>query len=114
MVESNPNNEYTEEDDSTVSHDGGEYSVNKLLAISRKSKVHTVPVSMLSWNIEPTDMDSKRIHNADVSVPVLITPYKDKVTVIDGAHRIAKSMGLKLPYIQCKYVTPDMLDKCRV
>lgn len=106
-------NRYSEEETSTVTHDGEEYSVNKLLRISDNLQIHSIPVSALTWNIDPTSMDPHRIYAADPNVPVLITPYEDQLTVIDGAHRIAKAMQTKLPTIRCKYISPGMLSQCK-
>ncbi len=105
--------EYSEEDTSTVTHDGVEYSVNKLLQVAKNLRVHSIPVSALSWNIDTSTMDQHRVYAADISVPVLVTPYKDMLTVIDGAHRIAKAMNSGVDTISCKYITPGLLSQCK-
>ena len=114
LVEIESEKPYQEEEDSTFTHDDKEYSVNKLLKHSFKTEVKDVPVSKLKWVLKYSDLVKKRIKNADYSVPIVIIKWEDKLVVLDGAHRLQKSIDDNKKTIPSKQITQKILDKCIV
>jgi len=55
-----------------------------------------------------------RIHDADLTYPIIVMEHNKQLEVIDGAHRLAKSHILKRKTVACVKVTPEMLVDCRV
>ena len=61
--------------------------------------VFSVPVvefdiTRLLWMYDGQELDQERVDNADLSFPVIITPWNDKFVTLDGFHRVAKAIQL--------------------
>lgn len=111
---------YQEEKDSTVTHAGIEYSVNKLLADSEDSEVSDIEVSKLEWIIDgdkPVDSQGNtltRMKDADITKPILITKWKGKWVVLDGIHRLLKAKDEKIATLPCKKINAADLDSAAI
>lgn len=103
--------EYTEGADSTFTHQGHNYSVDRLLALTRSTSVVQFDVLKLGWMIDD-NYDVKRMRAADTSVPVCIyqlQPSGEWVT-LDGYHRVIKAIYVeRRKTIPAKIVTEQML-----
>ena len=96
---------YKEGPDSTFSHDGKEYSVDKVLALIRKKKLEPVELRTdkdhLGWILfEKTEqgeyvkdiLDPDRMDKADTSIPVIVIKSKRYgLVIVDGTHRLYKA-----------------------
>ena len=120
---------YREGPDSTFTHLGIEYSVDKVLDVIRKKKLQPVELrthkDYLGWVLfEPTDdgklvkdtLDKKRVDAANTDVPIIV--IKDEsygLVTVDGTHRLAKAYFIehkkKLP---CYVLTEKDIEDCVV
>ncbi len=80
---------YQEEHGSTFESDGTLYDLNGILRDAHNLPVNNIATVKLMWCI-PKDLDPKRVAASDDTIPVLITFYKGKPLVVDGAHRVSK------------------------
>ena len=102
---------YREEPGGTFTHDGVEYWLNPVLALSDRFEVMQIPVEELSWILEYLDDDDVRDDkDIDVTAPVLIAKYNDTFAVIDGIHRLEKAVRLGLNTIPAKYIDNRLLS----
>jgi len=101
---------YHEEPTSTVTHDGNEYSVNKLLTATKYTKVRPTLVSDLKWILQDDNLDQSRVSRADLSAPILITKMSDgRLVVIDGAHRLQKAIQDNVVSLPAKFINDTVL-----
>lgn len=107
---------YREEAGGTFTHDGKEYWLNPLLSHTRNFPVIDVPVSILDWILEYHTEDGRdyKGDDIDISVPILIAKYEDKFAVIDGIHRLMKSIYLGKKTIPARYVDDSLLSYMEV
>lgn len=104
---------YQEESDSTFTHWGVHYSVNKAIELTWKSKPTVVPMKDLKWN-EMDGLDTERVERSDVEIP-LIAVYEDgRYYVVDGNHRLKKLISEGATDVAVRILTGSMLEKCRV
>jgi hypothetical protein len=106
--------EYREEKDSTVTHDNKRYSVNKLLDIVKHKPTTTVNVDDLKWILKYTKLDKERVRKANIKHPIIITKWKSKWVILDGAHRLQKAVNTNTTHLQAKEVHSDELNKALV
>jgi hypothetical protein len=104
---------YQEEDDSSVTHNGQRYNLNKLLSITENFKTRPFKVDELKWILKYDKPDPKRMEEADTSVPIIVTYSNKKLVVIDGLHRLCKAIEKGLTHIEGKFVYKDVLEKCK-
>lgn len=106
---------YQEEPGGTFIHDGTEYWLNPLLSLSRNFDIIDIPVSELSWILHYVDdLDISDYKDIDISKPILIAKYQDKFAVIDGIHRLAKSVYLDKKTIPARYIDDVLLSYTEV
>lgn len=116
---------YQEESNSTVTHDGDDYSVNKLLKLTKDLPITTIDVDTLKWNLESdknsqgeemfqSGSDKKRIADADLTAPIMVVKWNKKLVVLDGIHRLSKAVKTKQASIVARMVTDEILDKCLI
>ena len=95
---------YREGANSTFTHDGKEYSVDKVLKAVEKQTPANKKIADLEWIIQHGTPDEQRVKNADPSVPIIVTPYKNSYAVVDGYHRLVKAKQMKLEEIPTKTI----------
>lgn len=111
---------YQEESTSTVEHDGKIYSVNKLLKLIQLLKVikeytvYKTPVDKLKWILPPEIDDPKRVGQSDYNIPIVVTKWNGKLVVLDGLHRLEKTIEDGNQFIKVVLVGKNILDKCIV
>jgi hypothetical protein len=103
--------EYQEEKGSTFSHDGIEYDVNAIFDIENDLPLYEIDVNDLSWVLEYDTPDRNRVRAADDSVPILITIWEKKLTVLDGLHRLARAIKDDLSTLPAYFIPPCMLPR---
>ncbi|MNC45733.1 hypothetical protein D3C87_999780 [compost metagenome] len=103
---------YSEGPDSTFTHMGKTYSVDRLLAVTRNAPIVDFPLDRVTWMIDD-DYDVKRMRNADTSVAICVTqlPTGEWVT-LDGYHRVIKAFYVeKRKTIPAKIVTEQLFKQ---
>ncbi len=102
---------YQEEDDSTFTHFGVEYDLNKLLRLTHGQQPTMVPMGDLEWNLM-NDLNADRVAVSDPSVPLLVTIEDGVVYVLDGNHRLVKAHRAGDTEMPVIIVDHDLLVKC--
>ena len=85
---------YQEEPTSTYTHDGKTYNVNAMLRQAEGLPIEQLLVSDLAWILPHTTVQPERVTMANVSLPILATPWRGRLVVVDGAHRLARAVQL--------------------
>lgn len=68
------------------------------------------PIDVLN-NITDYPTKQERVSNADLSFPVFAIIWHNKYVIIDGFHRVLKSLLNEKTCIGVKIVTPDMISR---
>lgn len=105
---------YQEEKTSTFTHDGVEYSLNKVLKLVDDKSVTDYDVSDLKWVLKHTTVERDRVEAADLSKPILVTKWEDKLVAIDGAHRLTKAVEDDVKTLPGKLVSKADLKKAEI
>lgn len=100
---------YQEEPGGSFTHDGEEYYLNPLLRHTEEYPVQDIPVSELEWITK--DQEPEEFEYADTEVPILVTPWEDKIVVIDGYHRLLKAIDRELEKLPAKVVPTSVLAR---
>ena len=94
------------------------------IIVDGKPKYITPNQVIKNPHISPLDFN--KINNADLQYPIIIYDQNLKssassasrdssdLDVLDGLHRLAKAVILKHKTIKVKYVTTDILQKCKI
>jgi len=102
---------YQEEPGGTFTHDGREYLLNPLLKFTDKLPIKEISISELDWIIgNPDENDGRDVDDRDISIPVLVANYQDKLAVIDGYHRLKKAIKLGKKTLPTKFVSDRLLS----
>lgn len=104
---------YTEKG-GTFTYDKNEYNLETLLRDMHRVPVIEVAVSDLAWMLtesKDTSYDKTRFKNADLSAPILVTCWQNRLAVIDGWHRLQKAVYEGVAILPAKMVTEEMLNK---
>ncbi len=97
---------YQEEPGRYITHDGADYWLNPILRLADNAAVEEINVADLRWIItDPTEASAY----ADISKPILVTKWKGKLVVIDGYHRLLKSVKMGKNTIPAKMVDNRLL-----
>lgn len=107
---------YREGNDSTFTHHGVEYSIDKIHEqLDEDGTLATkVSVSELEWILKYGDADKNRVENSDTNTPILYTKENGKYYTIDGFHRLTKAVDKNIDELQGYLVTKQQLDKAKV
>jgi len=98
---------YQEEPGGTFTHDGIDYWLNPLFKFTANTPVQEINIDELSWVVTDPEEESSY---ADINTPVLVTHWQDKLVVIDGYHRLLKSMKLGKKTIPAKIISDRLLS----
>lgn len=103
---------YIEGNESTFTHDGKIFLVDDLLRLSETLESTLLEVNVLSWILEYTSTDVFRVHKSDITIPIIVlSTSKWGYVVLDGAHRLTKSINEKLSTIHCKVLNENEFSK---
>lgn len=106
---------YQEGKKSTVTHNGDEYSVDELLKLADNKRVELFEVKDLKWILKDSKLSRSRIKAADNSIPIIVTRMPNgKYAVLDGAHRLQKSVEAKNKYIVVKELTATQIKRALI
>ena len=81
-------NEYNEGPESTFIHNNKEYSVDKLILITKNAKSCFLAVDDLKWVLEYTEVEFKRVLMADLQFSIIVNELDGQLVVFDGMHRL--------------------------
>lgn len=98
---------YQEEPGGYFTHDGIDYLLNPLLKFTDKLPIEEIDIDELSWVITDPNEESDY---ADITVPVLVAHWNNKLVVIDGYHRLLKSARLGKKTIPARIVDDRLLS----
>lgn len=107
-----------QEEDSTFSSDGMLYDLNQIFALTEDHPIAYVSTQDLIWLLagyQPAPEDVTRMDNADLAVPILVTVYEgNKWLIVDGFHRLLRSIRDHVTILPCRVVTPAMMESSRL
>jgi len=114
----------------------GTYNVYKIWKITKNIKTKRIYIDQLihnldkkNWTIDqnhyisPNQVlndpysslnDFYKIIHADLSFPIIIYQDNHDLDILDGLHRLAKSILLQRKTISVKYITNKLLLKCKI
>lgn len=105
---------YQEEAGGTFSSDGNVYDLNHIFRDAHHVPVRSVPLNQIDWVLKHVkDVDQKRVDNADVTAPILVTPYGEQglLLVVDGFHRLTKAKKEGLKQLPSKMVSAAVMER---
>ena len=107
---------YREGESSTFTHNGKNYSIDKLLQEIEKAhlKPKTFQVSELEWVLQFDQPDPDRVKRADTSTPGIVAYHDNKPVLVDGLHRLTKAKQENERTLTAYVVTDKMLEKASV
>ncbi len=107
---------YQEGPTSTVTHDSIEYSLDRILELSRSLPATNFPISYLAWMVDGhlTKDDKKRIDSVDLTFPIIVTPWNNQYVIIDGWHRVVKATSAGLTHIPARIIFSDILALSKI
>ena len=99
----------------TFTFDGKKYELHIVKQCVRYSSITKVALTDVAWVLPYTFVDTDSIEKANLKIPILVTMNsKNKVTVIDGAHRVTKAIDEGVISLPAKWVTKSMLKKALI
>jgi hypothetical protein len=108
---------YREEPGGSFTHDGKRYNINCAFEQADRRPVRRIAVTELRWILEPPDGgdppgDEERIARADLTAPLLLAPWRGRLAVVDGAHRLARAMREGVADLPTRLLTETDLASC--
>ena len=85
--------------------DGTKYTISQVLQMSKDIEVQLVPISEIIKIRTVTELDPIRVKNADLSYPILVIKNLKEIYILDGNHRLQKSINQNLSFIKVKYIS---------
>ena len=118
----------------------GKYDVNALWTKTKNTKTKRIYLNKIKHNLDKdlwtivlkngkekyitpnqviknphlSPQDAMKIINADLSYPIIVYDDNGDLDILDGLHRLAKSVMLRRKTIKVKYVSNDILSKCKI
>jgi predicted esterase YcpF (UPF0227 family) len=99
---------------STFIHNDIEYDLNKLFDMTSETKAEKTDIKLLDWVLQYTDIENNRVKKADINIPIIITNSNNKLVVLDGVHRLQKSIDNGNEYILTKFIDEKELEKIEI
>lgn len=91
------------------------YNLNYIFKAVKDEPVEYIDISELMWVMKHVDdLDPSRIKNADVTIPILVTKYRNKELVVDGLHRLAKALQSRMKQLPYKRVSEEVFEASRI
>lgn len=89
------------------------YSAEKLLRVTAEYPIVMVPVNQLAWSLQYNNPKEAGVNMADTTVPLVVTPWRGKLSVVHGAERLARAMRDGIVTIPCRQIEPNVLVQCQ-
>lgn len=104
-----------QEPKSTFKSNAQYYDLNVIFKAVEHQQIEYIPTSELIWILKHIDpLDPQRVKAADVSIPILVTKYRNKELVIDGLHRLVKATQSRMKNIPFKRVSKEVFESALV
>ena len=100
---------YQEGDDDSFTFDEKDYNINKIFQATEDAETIQIKVDDLKWILKYDDADPKRVKEADLDAPILVTKWRKKWAAVDGLHRLTKAVEDGVDALPAKVVTKAML-----
>lgn len=101
-----------QEYESTFSNNHRTYDLNKIFKFVHNKKTRLLDISKLKWMFKHIDkLNKNRINKADINIPIIITKENDRYIVVDGMHRLQKSINNNKTVIPYKYLSKKELNQ---
>lgn len=103
---------YREGPESTFTHDGKEYKLDTVFKYIKDVPIVQFPLDKLLWMLEGDTVDPnygdavyfQREADADLTAPIIVTPWQDAWVVVDGMHRLTKAVRQGLESLPAKVI----------
>ena len=105
---------YQEPEGSSFTHNSQDYDLNFVLKQIDKYPEIYFKVDDLKWVLKYDTPDPTRVEAAEIQYPVLVTYYGNRLCVIDGLHRLEKSIEEDKKFIVGKFVPNSILSKAKL
>jgi len=106
---------YQEEEPSTFTHNDQLYDLNKLFRLTDQYDTELVSVDKLLWILEWDFPQSwERVDQADIAAPILVTISDGQYVILDGLHRLVKTLKYGLHQMPSKMVSEEILMQCLI
>ena len=103
------------EENSSFTHDGVEYDINRAFHTARSKESETFKMSDLVWVLRHTTPDMsrvKRVDRLDPRFPILISKdRRGRLTVVDGLHRLVRAKQRGEKTIEGKFIPKNELHR---
>lgn len=109
-------NRYREGPDSTFTHMSNTYRVDDLIDAVEHHVEFSIECCELEWIFSTPENrpDPRRVAAADTTVPIIITQMVGGYfVVLDGLHRLAKSVVMGSPRIRVKFVPEHIVRRLK-
>lgn len=104
-----------QEEQSYFEMDGKRYDLNKIFQMVEGARVRQVSVRKVDWVLDFDKPDPTRVENADIRVPIIVTPYKGGVLLpVDGLHRIARGVEEGASQLPAYVITRAQLEQALI
>ena len=109
-----------QEHDSVFHSQGIAYNLNKVFAITAYHRVQEVPLRILEAELflntlNLGEIDFKRVANADLKYPIILSVYNGSTVIVDGMHRFIKaSMTEDNTMIPVVWISPEELETTKI
>lgn len=104
-----------QEEQSYFVMDGKRYDLNKIFQMVEGARVRQVSVRKVDWVLDFDKPDPVRVENADIRVPIIVTPYKGGVLLpVDGLHRIARGVEEGASQLPAYVITRAQLEQALI
>lgn len=97
---------------SYFSHNGKQFDLNPIFKLSKSLPVKEISLSELEHCIS-NKLDTKRVSNADISIPILVSKLDGEYVIIDGAHRASLALSKGNSVIPCKIINSEYFQNNR-
>ena len=104
-----------QEEKSTFQSNGKFYNLNFIWRNVYRDPILEIEIPRLSWVINPKDsVDEKRVKEADIATPILVTKEDGRELVVDGLHRLIKAIRLQRKTLPYWRVSPELMRKAEI
>lgn len=108
-----------QEHDSLFHSNGKDYDLNKVFAITENKRIFQISLSMVEALVDLDtknlrNIDWRRVDNADLQYPIILSRCGDSFIIVDGYHRFIKAVTTGKDLILEKYITPEELETTRI
>lgn len=94
----------------TFVHDGKRYDLKALKEKAKELPVQVFQVADLKWVLPYRKVDKDRLKKSNMAKPIFVTlDSKDRLTVIDGAHRLTNAVEMGWDTLQGRFIEEAML-----